>query len=168
MKAASLSYSLLVRKGLAMPLAPAMPTASPPEIPGSGPDPAPSKREANAGAAPALLTPFRRKQKKDGLPSLGTRSPGTAQRDHMGRVRLSLRLDLHRHLRLKLLAAHTRKSVQELLVAALDRYLEEQAAIGTGKECSCLANGNDDHLELISDRPSGGRAVEAGDGPASR
>ncbi len=50
--------------------------------------------------------------------------PGDMRRDRLGRVRHSLRLDVQRHLRLKLLAAHTRQSLQDILLAALDDHLD--------------------------------------------
>lgn len=55
--------------------------------------------------------------------------------DKYGRVRVSLRLDAERHLRLRLLAAHGCKSLQETLIAALDSYLGEEAL---SLPCECL------------------------------
>jgi hypothetical protein len=59
-------------------------------------------------------------------------------RDHFGRVRLSLRLDPHRHLRLKLLAAHSHRSIQETLIDALDTYLVDQSQSIRDGNCTCL------------------------------
>jgi hypothetical protein len=55
--------------------------------------------------------------------------------DKFGRVRISLRLDPQRHLRLRLLAAHSEMSLQEALIAALDAYLGEEAQ---NLPCACL------------------------------
>lgn len=55
--------------------------------------------------------------------------------DKFGRVRISLRLDPERHLRLRLLAAHGCLSLQEALIAALDAYLGEEAQYFS---CKCL------------------------------
>ncbi len=54
--------------------------------------------------------------------------PSEMRRDRLGRVRHSLRLDVQRHLRLKLLAAHTRQSLQDILLAALDDHLDRHGA----------------------------------------
>lgn len=54
------------------------------------------------------------------------------------RVRLSLRLDVERHLRLKLLSAHLRKSSQEILTAALDNYLADSSREVERRDCACL------------------------------
>ncbi|UCH75969.1 MAG: hypothetical protein JSU82_09200 [Rhodospirillales bacterium] len=43
--------------------------------------------------------------------------------DKMGRVRLSVRLDPDRYLRVKMASARTRWSAQDIVIAALDRYL---------------------------------------------
>ena len=57
-----------------------------------------------------------------------------------GRVKLSVRLDPDRHLRLKLAAAHLRRSGQVIMLDALDAYLASVTpAIDTN--CPCL---NDD------------------------
>ncbi len=45
--------------------------------------------------------------------------------DHMGRVRLSVRLDPDRYLRVKMASARTRWSAQDIVVAALDKFLGE-------------------------------------------
>ncbi len=55
--------------------------------------------------------------------------------DKFGRVRICLRLDPERHLRLRLLAAHGCLSLQEALIAALDAYLGEEAR---NLSCECL------------------------------
>lgn len=56
--------------------------------------------------------------------------------DKMGRVRLSVRLDPDRYLRVKMASARTRWSAQDIVIAALDRYLggksESESDDGTG------------------------------------
>jgi hypothetical protein len=46
--------------------------------------------------------------------------------DKMGRVRLSVRLDPDRYLRVKMASARTRWSAQDIVIAALDRYLGDK------------------------------------------
>jgi len=48
--------------------------------------------------------------------------------DKMGRVRLSVRLDPDRYLRVKMASARTRWSAQDIVIAALDRYLGGSAS----------------------------------------
>ena len=74
-----------------------------------------------------------------------TKAPGVAK---PARVKMSLRLDPGRHLRLKLTAAHMRVSVQELLTNALDQYLNQVGPQVLGGDCRC-ANAPD----VNSDRP---------------
>ena len=45
--------------------------------------------------------------------------------DNMGRVRLSVRLDPDRYLRVKMASARTRWSAQDIVIAALDKFLTE-------------------------------------------
>jgi hypothetical protein len=58
-------------------------------------------------------------------------------RDHHGRIKLSFRLDQDRHLRLKLAAAHTDRHIQDILTAALDRYLTDLAPAVKSGGCTC-------------------------------
>jgi hypothetical protein len=51
--------------------------------------------------------------------------------DKMGRVRLSVRLDPDRYLRVKMASARTRWSAQDIVIAALDRYLGGQSGPGS-------------------------------------
>jgi hypothetical protein len=60
-----------------------------------------------------------------------------AARDHHGRIKLSFRLDHDRHLRLKLAAAHTDRHIQDILTAALDRYLTDLAPAVKSGGCTC-------------------------------
>jgi len=54
------------------------------------------------------------------------------------RIRLSLRLDPERHLRLKLASVHSRKSAQQILTDALDLYLTQLASTVSGGQCACM------------------------------
>ncbi|MEN8197933.1 MAG: hypothetical protein ABFS30_15695 [Pseudomonadota bacterium] len=58
--------------------------------------------------------------------------------DKMGRVRLSVRLDPDRYLRVKMASARTRWSAQDIVIAALDRYL-------SGKPKSDSEDGENDN-----------------------
>ena len=51
--------------------------------------------------------------------------------DKMGRVRLSVRLDPDRYLRVKMASARTRWSAQDIVIAALDRYLGGPSGSGS-------------------------------------
>ena len=52
------------------------------------------------------------------------------------RAALTLRLDPERHLRLKIYSAYSRVKIQEVLVRALDEFLDREATGGSG--CACL------------------------------
>jgi len=67
----------------------------------------------------------------------GEAAQGGASRDHHGRIKLSFRLDQDRHLRLKLAAAHTDRHIQDILTAALDRYLTDLAPAVKSGGCTC-------------------------------
>jgi hypothetical protein len=112
MKAAALKSSLLMRKGAATPVNMPSPHEAHPPLGGVV--------VAHVGAAP---------------------EPGALRRDRMGRVRHSLRLDPQRHLRLKLLAAHTQQSLQEILLAALDDHLARHGDGVLDGHCACLSKG---------------------------
>jgi hypothetical protein len=66
----------------------------------------------------------------------------SAVRDHHGRIKLSFRLDHDRHLRLKLAAAHTDRHIQDILTAALDRYLTDLAPAVKSGGCTCYPKGS--------------------------
>jgi hypothetical protein len=55
------------------------------------------------------------------------------------RARLTLRLDPCRHLRIRLAAAHLNRSLQEIMIDALDRHLTEIHPTIVDGDCSCLA-----------------------------
>jgi hypothetical protein len=115
MKAAPLRGDLLTRKGAAAPV---------PTDETSRPHPAARPRLTAVDRAPAGERP-------------GSQDP-ELKRDKFGRVRLSVRLDPHRHLSLKLLSAHHRMSLQETLIAALDAYLGDEVGSVKSGRCDCL------------------------------
>ncbi len=139
--AASLTSSLLVPKGRATalgfaPVAPTQPSLRAP-LGGGASEPIPfaCHGEDRADPSPARNgTPVA--QGRTGA-SGGVRGSGAPTR-----AKLSLRLDSERHLRLRLLSAHLRKSSQELLIEALDSYLAGiSPPLGAGLSCACLASG---------------------------
>jgi hypothetical protein len=71
------------------------------------------------------------------------RSPDT-------RARLTLRVDAEKYLRLKLVSAHRRRSLQHVLTEAVDYYLEDIAPTVSEGKCACLESGR------ISEAPPGG------------
>ena len=129
MKAARLKGDLLMRKGTAAPV-PGVETAH--RTPVSRPQ-------------LAAIEPASAKRKTGGAK---TRPRGRAdadlKRDKFGRVRVSLRLDPHRHLRLKLLSAHNRMSLQDTLIAAVDAYLGDEARSANDGNCDCLHEPDED------------------------
>ena len=59
--------------------------------------------------------------------------PSRAAAGREGRVALTFRLDRERHRRLKVFCARNQQTTQEILLAALDAYLE-----ACGADCACL------------------------------
>lgn len=112
MKIPVLTSSLLVRKGDAMPSSFIPPSTTRPAVRLPATSESPSARA-------------------NGIPHLHV--VGNASR-----VRISIRLDPDRHRALKLIAAHTGRSIQDLAVAALDEYLGALSADVHGGECLCL------------------------------
>ncbi len=74
-------------------------------------------------------------------------APGPAG-EQLGGVRVSLRLDPHRHRRLELLSARNRTSLQETLIAAPNAYLD-----GEGRSVN---SGNRDWLPESRGAPRNG------------
>ena len=110
---ASLTSALLVRKGAAVPAGYSALAAA-----------------ARAGRTRPLdpagvASPKRRRSER--LPDL--------------RTRISLRLDPERHLKLKLSAAHLHRNLQDVLIAALDSYLDQIGPTVKEGTCACLETG---------------------------
>ncbi len=157
MKAARLNSTLLMRKGAASPLSPLAPYSPPPPRRPDGAHGEPAKRTPGPEAPTRGATP---KRQSTGQPNRGPAADrGKALRqDPLGRVRVSLRLDQERHLRLRLIAAHTRRTIQETLLAALDAHLADH---GLDDHSACLAEGGDGRVvelpgALTRPDPSGG------------
>ncbi len=55
------------------------------------------------------------------------------------KARVTLRLDPERHLKLKLAAAHSRMSIQAMVTAAVDTYLDRSAPNLCNGSCACLS-----------------------------
>ena len=122
MKAASLSSSLLVRKGSAAPADLSLVPASrrhTVKVQSKEPPRSSCLHQAEIAAAKAA----------------GHDEPGSGAYT----AKFTLRLDRERHLRLKLLAAHLHLSAQEMLVEALDAYLDRAVPQAVRNNCSCLA-----------------------------
>jgi len=122
MKAASLTSTLLARKGTAAPShLRAVETVPPPE---------PGDNVSRGGPASG--------------PQMGVVAGGRSREPHpdaSGRIKLSLRLDQARHRRLRLAGAHTGRHLQDILVEAVDRYLDEMGPALTTEGCSCFPTG---------------------------
>jgi hypothetical protein len=103
MKVATLTSSLLARRGAAVPFTFA-PTAMPP--PPTPPAAVARKAPHTADTGGVVARP---------------------KRDGTGRVKMSLRLKPDLHLKLKVVAAFRRESAQKLLVAAIECYLDQVA-----------------------------------------
>jgi hypothetical protein len=126
---ARLTSDLLVRKGQAIPTGGFAHAG----IELGQPLPAPAAlgaARANGVAAPgplpADLAPARSPGRRAGV----AREP---------RIALTLRLDRERHRRLKVFSARRQQSTQEILIQALDAYLEACNA-----DCACLQAGPED------------------------
>ncbi len=124
MKVATLTGSLLARKGTAVPSAfaptamPAMPPARTSPTP-----PAAAARKTAAATGGAVARP---------------------KRNGTGRIKMSLRLRPDQHLKLKLVAAFRRESAQRLLVAAIERYLDQVAPSAAREEYAWMAELEDE------------------------
>lgn len=162
--AASLTGSLLARKGAAYPASYSAPNATP-QTSDSGQG---SHNSADVVRSGMPLTPHgadQGPQMQDGrfvedmqgdaaapapaseMPTPAAAAPETVAAttetadaglpqamDKMGRVRLSVRLDPDRYLRVKMASARTRWSAQDIVIAALDRYLDGSASKSAGND----------------------------------
>lgn len=114
--AASLTASLLARKGNAAPTE----GMRPPEF---GSPAAPDDQSANVprAAQNAAQTAFSK------------RPVGAGKR-----IAMTVRLDHEQHLRLRVFSAHKRLSSQEILALALDRYIDENGPSTLDTACQSL------------------------------
>jgi len=152
MKPSSLSSSLLARKGAALPSAPCAfgetpgaPSPTPIRIPPVRipsvriPPPATTEERdlrpgGKACSADARTATAPRKSAPQGprLAVVNTERPKSARR-----AKISLRLDHERHRRLRLAAAHTERHLQDLIIEALDRHLDELTGCVRAGGCVC-------------------------------
>jgi len=119
-RAAGLTGSLMIRKGSASPALaiPRKDGAAQPPL--TRAEPAPTHKGAEwlpTSSGPLSFAPKR----SEPASLTGTRPNRRTRSD---RVRVSLRLDMDHHLRLKLIAAHSRRTLQSVLIEALDDYFD--------------------------------------------
>lgn len=119
-RAAGLTGSLMIRKGAASPALAVPQKDGVTQPPMTRAEPAPTHKGAEW--LPGSTTALTFAQKRGEAASLT--GPRPHRRSHNGRVRVSLRLDMDRHLRLKLIAAHSRRTLQSVLIEALDDYFD--------------------------------------------
>ncbi len=134
MKVATLTSSLLARKGSAVPSAFA-PTAMPAMPPRPLRPPAPTPSAPTPPAAAARKAPPA--ADADG-------AVARPKRNGTGRIKMSLRLKPNLHLKLKLVAAFRRESAQKLLVVAIERYLDQVAPSAAREEYAWMADLEDE------------------------
>ena len=110
-----LSAALLARKGSASPA-------------GFAPVPFRAKTPGNCASAPHAIDArvLATQTSHDDCPS--------------ARVRLTIRLNETRHMRIKLASAHLKRSLQDIMTEAVDRYLDQVAPEMLSSNCVCLAN----------------------------
>ncbi len=165
--AASLTGSLLARKGAAYPAAYSAPSTAPSAAPSESAEEAPPQRAYNdprviASAPPQPVPPAPTgPQFQDGQPAVeAPQEAGPDDQapmadgndrlnipqvmDKMGRVRLSVRLDPDRYLRVKMASARTRWSAQDIVIAALDRYLGGAAGKNASDENDVADEGDEE------------------------
>lgn len=119
---ARLTSSLLSRKGSAQPAVPAPHRIGLPPASEAPAQPAPQEPTAFAPAEPVLVA----KPAQWNTPGMRHGAqPG--RQTGKKRVRVSLRLDLDRHRKLKLVAMQTGRTLQSLLTHALDDYFKRHA-----------------------------------------
>lgn len=117
---ARLTSDLLARKGQAFP------TGSSTSAGFNGALPLPSRVRPRSGG-PARVPPAEPATPRE------EQSQPAPRRD----ARLTVRLDPTRHARLKIFAARTRRTGQQIMVEALDAYLRS-----CGPECECMRGGD--------------------------
>ena len=125
LKPARLTSALLTRKGMASPSAAPASRANmvesmqgqPPLPAGTPPSPATPKPTPLHADLSDRIRP-KKSERKAG------ESMPTAPRSAEKRVRVSLRLDVDRHLRMKLVATHLNSTMQSVFTQAIDEYFE--------------------------------------------
>ena len=64
--------------------------------------------------------------------------PNTIVKADGKRIAMTLRMEQEEHLKLRLFAAHSRKSCQEIISDALEMYLSKDENLYSMSDCSCL------------------------------
>ena len=129
---AALTSALLVRKGEAAPTYYAVPPQALISSPPRNQDPGLSLRRLWSRMRQARST-----TRNSALSASRSRAP-ERKRTTDARTRITLRVDGRRHLRLRIVAAHRNESLQAVMLAALDSYLDRaQEALANGR-CACL------------------------------
>ncbi len=116
--AASLTASLLARKGDAVPTEGVNPVSTGGDIASDPHDPADNAPRAAQQAAKQAFS---------------KRPVGSGKR-----IAMTVRLDHEQHLRLRVFSAHKRLSSQQILAQALDRYIDENAPSTLDTACLSL------------------------------
>jgi hypothetical protein len=135
MKAASLSSSLLARKGAASPA-----ELSLVQVEGRRQAAKPANRQPQPQPQPQPQTHGCAHKAE----IAAVKAAGADAQSGPYTAKFTLRLDRERHLRLKLLAAHLHLSAQEMLIEALDAYLDQAVPQAIRNNCSCLAQLEDE------------------------
>ncbi|MFQ6017680.1 MAG: hypothetical protein ACE5KF_05740 [Kiloniellaceae bacterium] len=127
----------MTRKGMATPASVA---------PRVGTGPAPPGASATVFPAPANPRGWDAASRRPEKPAAG-RNTASTKSGRENRIRVSLRLDPDRHLRLKILAGHEGRTLQSLLVAALDDYFGRYDSAAMDRICETLT-AEDGHPRL--------------------
>lgn len=155
---ASLSSALLARKGQARPASRSIVYADqdaplladkalPPEHQN-----APDRIEvssASSTASPASALRPGAKPRTQGIVRNRVGKRTRADASPSDKAAFTLRLDAERHLKLRLASAHANQSAQQIVCAALDKYLADYAPALAGGDCPC---------RNLAQRPSGDQA----------
>jgi hypothetical protein len=135
---AMLTSSLLARKGAAAPaslaLAP-LPATVPPAATAPLHQPVPPRLE---GWLPPPFGTARPPRQPSVQPAPEAPRQPADETPHGKLAKVSLRLDTDRHLKLRLAAAHQGRSGQQLLLSALDAYLDGVSSAAMNCNCTCL------------------------------
>lgn len=78
---------------------------------------------------------------KEAVVSSKTEQPPVKNTAKAGkRIAMTLRMEQNDHLKLRLYAAHSRKSCQDIISDALEMYLSKEDKVCNISDCSCLKN----------------------------
>lgn len=134
--AAPLTAAILAKKGFASPaISAAGATRASFRLPGAERHQRPLKLCAPGGGAPSGGAPSGGTSGSEPLPNDRGAGHGTPRRSK----RVTLRMDPDHYLRARIAAAHLGMSVQRLMLAAIDTYLNEVGSVACDAGCACLA-----------------------------